>query len=650
MRSYRNPFRYRTSEQESQQGLRRFLKTFGVGALDILPEHVWDRPVLIQSAPGAGKTSLLRTFAADALSEILARPQELAALHKRMSALGALGDGEVQTLGIRLALRRDYQAINDLRLDPEHSIKVFFRLLDAHLVREIASALITLRSDSDPHALSILPSAPGSDALLKIGGPGIPGMLAWAAHAHRELLAQLDSVLPPNLELLEGHHVPYAIRALSGARFIDDSRELSLKALVMFDDAQDLDPAQRLAVLEALADRELDLQRWLAERYQALSADEIVADEQPNRAYTPLRIESEARHMGEQRRRTRGRSRGFDRLLLDIGDLRASSVLYAEAEEERKFRTLLDTQIEADDPRVSEAIDSLDERLDELTATSERYERWLAIAREKHLYEGAIERRVVEILITRDLRREQGSLFAVVLSAEELKARRGSGLNEAAGLLLRHELKLPFYFGPERLAKLASENIEQHISLSGQLFEEMLARITLEETLALEPERQEMIVRRASETLWKEIPRRLAAGREIQQLLLNIAALCRENTYRPSVPYPPGPTATAISMRDRDKLLDPAWREQTEGAEQLFRALAGAIAHNLLASELDYNVKGERWMVLNINRLLCPRFGLALGLGGIRERPVETLCGWMLGAPPAEDEILEQPLQERLAI
>jgi hypothetical protein len=103
-------------------------------------------------------------------------------------------------------------------------------------------------------------------------------------------------------------------------------------------------------------------------------------------------------------------------------------------------------------------------------------------------------------------------------------------------------------------------------------------------------------------------------------------------------------------MRDRERLLDPAWRADTPGAEELFAALAGAIAHNLLAVDLDYSVKENRWMVLNVNRLLCPRFGLALGLGGIRERPVETLCAWMLGERPSEDTLIEQPLQEQLPV
>jgi hypothetical protein len=650
MRSYRNPFRYRTSEQEAQQGSRRFVKTFGVGFLDILPEQVWDRLVVIQSAPGAGKTSLLRIFSADTLNDIIARPEEFKALHERMSALGAISDGQVRILGIRLALKKDYQAINDLRLERDRSIKVFFRLLDAQLVREITKALTELYPDARPEDLRIEPASDSADALAQIGGSTVADLQAWARNTHRELLAQLDSVMPPNIEHLGGHHASYAVKALSGASFFNGDQPLSLTPLVMFDDAQDLDSEQRRALIDALVDRDLRLGRWVAERYQALSPDELIADEQPSRGYLLLRIETAARRLTDGPGRRRGKTKGFGRLLLEISDLRASNALYTEAEDDRRLRGLLDVEIEPDDPRLGAAIDQLDERLEQLTAGNVRYEHWLAASREQHDYQGAIDRRATEVLITRDLQRAQGDLFAVPLTVEELNARGGGRLTEASAVLLRHELQLPFYFGADKLAKLASENIEQHITISGELFEEILARVTLAQGLTIEPELQEMIVREASETLWRDIPRRLAHGREIQQLLLNIAAICRADTFRATVPYPPGPTATAITMRDREKLLDPTWRAQTAGAEELFTALAGAVAHNLLGPELDYNVKEDLWMVLNINRLLCPRFGLALGLGGIRERPVETLCAWMVGERPPEEALLEQPLQERLAI
>ena len=73
MRSYPNPFRSRTSEQVAHQGLDRYLHTFGADALDLLPDDLWDRPVLIRSAPGAGKTSLLRAVSADALKLLSSR-------------------------------------------------------------------------------------------------------------------------------------------------------------------------------------------------------------------------------------------------------------------------------------------------------------------------------------------------------------------------------------------------------------------------------------------------------------------------------------------------------------------------------------------------------------------------------------------------
>lgn len=55
MRSYVNPFRARTSEQVAHQGLDRYLRSFGADALDLLPDELWDRLVLIRSAPGRGR-------------------------------------------------------------------------------------------------------------------------------------------------------------------------------------------------------------------------------------------------------------------------------------------------------------------------------------------------------------------------------------------------------------------------------------------------------------------------------------------------------------------------------------------------------------------------------------------------------------------
>jgi hypothetical protein len=649
MTSYRNPFRYRTSEQESRQGLRRFLKTFGAGALDLLPEEVWDRPVIIQSAPGAGKTSLLRTFSTDALLEIARRPDEHELLQERMAELGAIDGDRVRLLGIRLALKRDYQAIDDLRLPPERAVKVFFRLLDVHLVRALVSALGEIVADADGGELCIEAAESGAESLSRIGGPSLDGLLEWSKAAYADLLDQLDSVLPPPLEDIEGHHSSYAIDALSGATFTLAGADLDLRVLLMFDDAQELSPHQREALLTTLADRDLRLNRWLAERYQALSADEVVADGQPHRDYTRVQIEAAARKLGAKRR---GRNtKGFARLLLDIADLRASNALRSDAEEERRFHELIETTFEPADQSLRRANEALDKRLEDLTEGNPRYAEWLRLAAQKRGYAGVLDRRLVEILIARDKKRGQDTLFDITLGSEEFGQRSDSGLREAAALFVRRELRIPFYFGDERIARLSSENIEQFINISGELFEDVLARATLGRSLRIDPASQDAIVALASEELWRDIPRRFPEGRRIQVLLLHVAQLCRADTYRPTAPYPPGATATAISMRDRERLLDPKWRRSHDGADELFAALGAALGNNILRADLDYAVKNDRWMVLYLNRLLCPRFGLPLGLGGIRERPVEDLCAWMVDpGDDLEGQVFEPRLQEVLPL
>ena len=48
-------------------------------------------------------------------------------------------------------------------------------------------------------------------------------------------------------------------------------------------------------------------------------------------------------------------------------------------------------------------------------------------------------------------------------------------MNQAAELFLAREYDLPYYFGPERIARLASLNIEQFLGLAGTVFEEVVA-------------------------------------------------------------------------------------------------------------------------------------------------------------------------------
>jgi hypothetical protein len=187
---------------------------------------------------------------------------------------------------------------------------------------------------------------------------------------------------------------------------------------------------------------------------------------------------------------------------------------------------------------------------------------------------------------------------------------------------------VPYYFGISRLAVLASSNLEQFLRLVGDEFEEVVAATIMRKVPSLAAERQDSILRKASEAVWREIPRRAKYGDQVSRLLESVARFARDTTYQPNAPYSPGVTGVAISMDDRSKLLDPAYLRRNEEHKLLAEIIAAALSQNLLEAQLDYRVKGGDWMVLNLNRLLCARFDLPLQYGGFRERSLKELVAW----------------------
>src|SRR2546421_12686199 len=112
MRPHWNPFRSRSTEQ--QRDVRSFLRNFGAGVLEMLPETVWDRPLVIRSAPGGGKTSLMRLFTSESLGLVEDRKPDFAHLHEKLVEIGAISSAGPAFLGVLLNLDRDYRALLDV--------------------------------------------------------------------------------------------------------------------------------------------------------------------------------------------------------------------------------------------------------------------------------------------------------------------------------------------------------------------------------------------------------------------------------------------------------------------------------------------------------------------------------------------------------
>jgi hypothetical protein len=272
----------------------------------------------------------------------------------------------------------------------------------------------------------------------------------------------------------------------------------------------------------------------------------------------------------------------------------------------------------------------IEARVRKKAANKQRFVEWI---KERESIEGsprevALAWRTLEILIERDLRKTQQT-FDFALGTDDLEQKDVSSVRSAAELFLCRELEIPYYFGLSRLAALASSNIEQFLWLAGDIFEESVSSVLLKRSGQLSPNAQERILKRTIKSKWDTLPQQIRHGTDVCMFLDSVGKFARWETDKPNAPYSPGVTGIAISMVDRQWLADPKNISKDQDIQRLARVITSCITHNLFEITLDQKCKGQYWMVMNLNRMLCVHFGLPLQYGGWREKSLKEFCKWL---------------------
>ena len=637
MSVYLNPFYARAAEQHRYP--HQFVTTFGAGALDMLPMNAWDRLVLLRSSPGTGKTSLMRLFTPEILEWVRRRTDSAEPVRRQLLRLGAIQENRSLKLGVLVDLDRDYRSLLDLPVKADLGRRLFLRLLDVRILVGVLRSTLFLCEKAFPDDVGEVQIDPAGDGRVeamieRLGGTSGEGLLDYARSTERSILRLLDALLATDVDNIPyGHNELYSLAVLARASISVGGMMVQAQPLVMFDDGHVLERSQRDALLSELRRRRPVVARWYSERFEALSNQELLAGGgQEGRDIVLVNLDTIARQGSSDvgRRFTRGR---YERVLSDIATRRAAAPLLTYAQENQGFLDLLEEDRGAALLKTnSNVVETLEARVLDGGGADERYSEWITAARALEGYEAAVFWREMEVLIHRDMNR-QLDLFEEVLSEGDMESRSSASIREGAGLAVAEEFSIPYYAGSHIVRRLGSFNAHQFLGVCGDLFAEMLVDVSLGRPPRLSVERQHRVLRRASERYWESIPRTVPNGRDVQGLVREIVAISKEEKEKPTMPYPPGVTGTAILMGERQLLLDPEFRAATPGAERLFAALASAVAYNILNAELDYSVKNNRYMVLYLNRLLCPRFYLPLGYGSFRERRLGVLIGWIQKLP-----------------
>lgn len=627
MRELRNPFRLRRSESIDSDAA--FLTLFEPGILEVLSQESLRESVhILRSAAGGGKTSLIRLFTPPILLALSARRSEerIRELHQRMKELEFLDENGPCVLGVMLTCGPGYSLLQDLDVEQSRKDRLFFGLLNARIILAVLRGAVALKGLIYPEALSRLRVSPSSKppSLQHLTFPcSGQDLHAWAEEREAILCRSLDSLGPLRAETLPGDDALHSLELIQPINLTIDGKLVAKRVLLMMDDVQVLTSHQRGLLVKTVIDARSPVGVWIAERFEALSAQEMLSSgASQGRDYGAM-IEIEAFW--------RARPEKFERLAMKVADRRVGA---ASDTEIASFRSCLQETIASpeSDSRFERIVSAVTERVRARFGTQDRFQEWIRIREQGagSARERAIEWRALEILIERELMKKQRGLFDdEPLDEGELEHREDSSVNNAAELFLAKEFKLPYYFGSERVARLASLNIQQFLGLGAELFEEATAAELLRKITALPAERQHALMKSMARQLWEEIPRKVRHGRQLRQFLESVGRFAHWYTYRPTAPNDPGVTGTAIRMSERAKLLEETISGQHLELVRLADTLGSALAHNLLVAQLDYNCKKEKWMILNLNRLLCVHFDLPLGYGLYKEKPLQTLCQWL---------------------
>lgn len=633
----RNPFRLRASKRSVRD--EQFVRLFAAGALDLLndADEPWAGVVFLRSAPGGGKTTLLRLLTPGPLKKIfrLQDDQDVRPTRDALMKTGAITADGLAILGVMIGFTNEYRDLDEIGESGGRAKGVFRALVNARIVLATLRALLERSEKSYPDDLGQLkaswPPVDGSTLPAEATGEDLH---KWASQIEEGVFDVLDDLGGDGKPLPRAASGLEALHWLSTAVLSDAAGPINLKRVLLLDDLQFLSDEQSAWLKETLISARATCGAWIAERLEALPAEDLLAEGAlEDRDYDgEIRLE----------RRWRKRGLAYTKFVDQIADLRAHE---ADGFEGRSFFPALAEDL---DPIVWDKVfeaqcRDIERRLVERVGHQQRYEQWLAKKRAVagSPRERALGWRELEVLIERDLAKAQKSFDFNALTEEDLSDKESSAVRAAAEVFLSREAKAPIYFGRQKLAMLSSSNVDQFVELAGDLFEELAAKAAGRRgsDSILSAERQHAILKRAAEKRWEGIPRRVPRGYEARRFLEAVGAFCQSQTYRPSAPYPPGVTGFGITMQDRTQLIDDSRSAKTFG--ELRTMLAALVSQNLLEPTLDHKNKGESLIIFNLNRVLCAHFDLPLGYGGWRKKSLKDLTDWLAKGPLA---VTEKPL------
>ncbi|RWK95008.1 MAG: hypothetical protein EOR53_16395 [Mesorhizobium sp.] len=593
--------------------------------------RLYDRLAIVIGTPGSGKTTLARLFQYATLRTLLRNRglNTYKPLIDTLTACGALVDEQPVLLGGRLPLEAEYREFWEFPYPDELKAGLMIALLQARTVlawlRNLQTAGVALEQ------VEIIPRTDADAALTAIGGTAGPDLLTRARQVELAIYRISAALMPPDIKDIDEQaaaaYRPFDV--IESFRIVDGEDVLTLRPLVIYDDAHSLHPNQLAALRRWLARRELKVARWILTRLDALTPADVLLDAVPADSEGPgLKRAREITDIWMQSTDDRsGQRRAFRKMAKDMAGRYLSQMEVFNRRRLSNLGDLLSTTPEIIAPskreKLTEYLDVLQRRhgisADRRRALEADVAAYLASTGEAG---EDMQLAMLSVLFERYAKRiPQRGLFEQ--PDEDVEPNRpltvDASIAEGARIHLLHRYDRPCYYGIDALCDASSENAEQFLQLAARLVAQSETQLIRAKAPTLRSGAQHKLLReRASEMVraWdfphQQLVRRLADG---------IAKECITKSLEGNASLGGGASAFGIPQDEFDAI--PA------NHPDLARILQFGVAYNAFVLVPDHGTKKKKWCLIELGGVLLLHHGLTLKRGGFLERRADDLVRFL---------------------